>query len=72
MLPKPIVYPRYHAITCESCKCKILFFRPPNMGNSNIGSSLALTCPRCRCKGDARDSQYDERRTAHSLRFEMT
>ena len=70
MFTKPIVDRRCHAVTCESCKCKILLFRDLNNGNSNIGGSLALICPRCRCKGslDAQHSEPNERRILHSLR----
>jgi hypothetical protein len=73
MFPKPIADQRYHAVTCESCKCKILLFCDPNNGDINIEGSFALICPRCRYKGslDAQHTQH-ERRTPHSLSVEMT
>lgn len=69
MFNKPIVNQRYRAVTCESFKCKILLFRHPNTGNSNINVASALICPRCRVKGSlqAQHPRHYERRTAHSL-----
>ena len=69
MFTKPIVDQRHHAVTCESCKCKILLFRHPNSVNSNINAPFALICPRCRCEGscDPQQPRHYERRTAHSL-----
>jgi hypothetical protein len=70
MFPKPIVDQRYHAVTCESCKGKILLSCDPNNGDGNIGASFARICPRCRSKGslEAQHAQH-ERRKPRSLRW---